>query len=291
VAADPMYRQIADDLRRQIEEGSLAPGQQLRTELELREKYSASRNTVRDAVKWLITRGLVETRPGQGTFVVQRINPFVTTLTEDPKTGFGGGEGNTYISEVTASLRKPKATSTRVEIQEADPQLAAELQLQPEATVVSRHQQRFIDGTPWSLQTSFYPMSLVERGALRLIQAGDIKRGTVEYLRESIGIKQVGYRDTITVRAPDESETQFFRLPDDGRVSVIETRRTAFNENGEPFRLTVSVYPADRNQFAINVGVVPTEVAKPAVAASDEPADPTEIDQGSLSLMSDSSPA
>ena len=85
--ADPMYRQIADDLRRQIETGELAPGAQLRTELELREKYEASRNTVRDAIKWLITRGLVETRPGQGTFVVEKMIPFVTTLTGDPKTG------------------------------------------------------------------------------------------------------------------------------------------------------------------------------------------------------------
>ena len=46
---DPMYRQIADDLRGQIESGELEPGQQLRTELELRERYEASRNTVRDA--------------------------------------------------------------------------------------------------------------------------------------------------------------------------------------------------------------------------------------------------
>ena len=82
---DPMYRQIAEDLRRQIEDGELLPGDQLRTELELREKYNASRNTVRDAIKWLITRGMVETRPGQGTFVVQRIIPFVTTLTGDPR--------------------------------------------------------------------------------------------------------------------------------------------------------------------------------------------------------------
>lgn len=262
--ADPMYRQIADDLRRQIEDGSLEPGQQLRTELELREKYNASRNTVRDAVKWLITRGLVETRPGQGTFVVEQIIPFVTTLTGDPETS--SGEGDTYIKEVAASLRRPNASAPRVEIQEAAGQLATELQLKHGATVVSRHQQRSIDGTPWSLQTSFYPMSLVERGALRLIQAGDIGEGTVEYLRESVGIKQAGYRNTITVRAPDEMETSFFKLPSDGRVSVIEARQTAFDDKQVPVRLTVSVYPADRNQFAVNVGHVPVEVAEPASA-------------------------
>src|ERR1700760_240127 len=74
--ANPMYRQIAEDLRAQIEGGDLEPGQQLRTEIELREHYGASRNTIRDAVKLLTAWGLVETRPGQGTFVVQKIEPY-----------------------------------------------------------------------------------------------------------------------------------------------------------------------------------------------------------------------
>ena len=90
--ANPMYRQIAEDLRAQIESGQLKPGQQLRTEIELREHYNASRNTVRDAIKWLTSLGLVETKPGQGTFVVQTIDPFVTTLTGEPdRPGFSGG--------------------------------------------------------------------------------------------------------------------------------------------------------------------------------------------------------
>jgi DNA-binding GntR family transcriptional regulator len=273
VAADPMYRQIADDLRRQIEEGSLPPGAQLRTELELREKYNASRNTVRDAVKWLITRGLVETRPGQGTFVVETIVPYVTTLTGDPRTGFGGGEDDIYKGRT--KIKEQEAQRTRVEVQQADPATVHELQLDEGATVVSRHQQRFIKATatsapaPWSLQTSFYPMWLVVKGAERLIQATNITQGTVMYLADALGIKQAGWRDTIAVRAPDEIETAYFRLPDDGRISVIETRRTAFDDLGRPVRLTVSVYPANRNQFAINVGAVPDEVAYPTEA--DEP--------------------
>jgi len=269
---DPMYRRIADDLRRQIESGELPPGAQVPTELELREKYEASRNTIRDAIKWLITRGLVETRPGQGTFVIEQIIPFVTTLTGDPTTA-SGGEGTTYVEqatpggeadpdydrEVTASRRRPEASQPKVEIQQASALLAGELAIEENAQVVSRHQERLIDGTPWSLQTSFYPMSLVERGALRLIQAQNIPEGTVSYLSDSLGIKQAGYRDVITVRAPDETETAFFKLPDDGRVSVVATRRTAYDDQGEPFRLTLSVYPADRNQFVVKVGRVPAE--------------------------------
>lgn len=37
--SEPMYRLIADDLRRQIESGSLPPGAQLKSEVELREEY------------------------------------------------------------------------------------------------------------------------------------------------------------------------------------------------------------------------------------------------------------
>jgi GntR family transcriptional regulator len=256
--ADPMYRQIAEDLRHQIETGELPPGSQLRTEIELRETYNASRNTVRDAIKVLTTRGLVESRPGQGTFVVEKIEPFVTTLTGDPNTS--ESEGDTYSREVAERLRKPRISRPRVEIQQADDAIAADLQVSHGSTVVSRHQLRFIDETPWSLQTSFYPMSLVEQGATHLLLAQDISQGAVAYLRDQLGIQQVGYRDRITVRTPNEPEGRFFRLPDDGRVPVIEISRTAFEQTGKPVRLTVSVYPADRNQFAVSVGFVPDEV-------------------------------
>src|SRR5215471_14253896 len=141
---EPIYRQIADDLRQQIESGELRPGEQLKTEIELREKYDTSRNTIRDAIKLLITRGLIETRPGQGTFVVETIIPFVTTLTGDPGAGLRGDEGPTYTREVQARLRRPSDTRPEVGIHEAGGPVPAtgELLLPTGTLVVSRHQQR-----------------------------------------------------------------------------------------------------------------------------------------------------
>jgi GntR family transcriptional regulator len=255
--SNPMYRQIAEDLRDQIESGTLVPGQQLRTELELQERYGASRNTVRDAIKWLINLGLVETRPGQGTFVVPEIDPFVTTLTEDPQNGLGGGEGTSYLSEVSGRNREPSVSPIQVEIQVATGEVAAGLWIATGTEVTSRHEKRFIDGTPWSMQTSYYPMELVDRGAERLRSARNIEEGTVRYLADTLNIRQVGYRDWITVRAPTANEADFFKLPADGRVAMYEIFRTAFDQDGQPVRLTVTVYAADRNQFIIDVGTVP----------------------------------
>jgi GntR family transcriptional regulator len=145
--------------------------------------------------------------------------------------------------------------------------VAARLRISEGTEVVSRHQERFIDKTPWSLQTTYYPMELITQGAEALRSAGDVPGGTVAYLKEKLGIVQIGYRDRILVRAPNENESRFFRLPDDGRISVLSISRTAYQASDEgpvPFRVTFTIFPADRNQLVINSGEVPAALAAPA---------------------------
>jgi GntR family transcriptional regulator len=271
----PMYLQIADDLRKRIELGAalpsesddsaavepdghlpaaLRPGRQLPTEFALSEAYSASRNTIRDAIKRLTSMGLVETRPAQGTFVTRRIDPFVTVLSTDPEAP-RGAEGATYLSDVNSNQRQARVSVPRVEIQAPPVEVGRRLRIGQAAQVVSRHQLRYVDDIPWSLQTSFYPMDFITRGATRLLMAEDIVEGTVVYIGNVLDIKQVGYRDWITARSPDPNEQAFFGLAHD--AAVFELFRTAFDQTGTPLRVTVTVLPTDRNQFIVNVGKVP----------------------------------
>ena len=251
----PMYQQIAEDLRAQIESGTLEPGAQLPAEPELRDRYASSRNTIRDAIKRLTSQGLVETRPGQGTFVTRRMDPFVTVLTADPTSGGGGDEGASYLSEVNESRRSASRTVPRVEIKMPSAEVSRRLRIPLNTQVVTRHEVRYIDNIPWSLQTSFYPMDFITKGATRLLMAEDISEGAVRYLAETIGVKQVGYRDWITARVADVNEQVFFGLALD--ATVFEVFRTGFDQTGTPLRVTVTVWPADRSQFIINVGEVP----------------------------------
>jgi GntR family transcriptional regulator len=254
---EPMYRMIAEDLRGKIDSGEIPaePGGTLPTEKEMQADYGASRNTVRDAIKFLTQLGLIETRPGQGTFVVEKPIPFVTTLTGDPasldradKEAVMEGEG-----------RSATSSDPKVEIQHATAVVAADLDLTEGAQVVSRQQNLFMDGTPWSMQTTYYPMSFVEQGATLLLQPTDIEEGAINYLAREYDVQQVGYRDTISVRPPDVDEAWFFKLPPDGRISVLEIHRVGFDGSGSPMRLTVTVYPADRNQLRVEVGKVPVD--------------------------------
>jgi GntR family transcriptional regulator len=247
----PMYRDIADQLRERIESGEFASGSRLPTEQDLQAQYGASRNTIREAMKQLTTLGLVETRPGQGTFVVPKVEAFVTALTGDPGTAVD------YISGVLGKAGKATASGIQVEIQEASGDVAAYLGLEPGTEVISRHRKRFIDDAPWALETSFYPGEFTDRGADLLRRARDIEAGTVSYLRNAIGVMQVGYRDRVNVRSPNGTEAVFFKLPPDGRVAAYEMFRTAFDESGRPMRLTMTVVRTDQNQFIIDVGTVP----------------------------------
>lgn len=255
--AEPLYRQIAEDLRRRIESGEFAPGSKLPTELELRESYdNTSRNTIRDAVGWLSRRGLVAAYPGRGTFVVEKLTPFIVPMAGGSE-ALGAEEGAAFVKTVEDQGAKPHVGDPRVEIRNAGDDLARELDVGKGAPVVSRHQERFIDGKPSSLQTSFYPMEFVQRGAVDLLQARGIEGGVTEYLKEKLGILATGRRDRITIRPPDSSEAAFFRLQDVGTVLVVVVRRTVYASGGKPIRFTVTVYPADRNHFVIDQGETP----------------------------------
>lgn len=65
----PLKEQVTKRLRKLIEEGTLAPGQQLPSERELGEQLQVSRGTVREAIQFLQALGLVDIRHGSGTFV------------------------------------------------------------------------------------------------------------------------------------------------------------------------------------------------------------------------------
>jgi len=271
----PLYRKIAEDLRRQIKTGELAPGARLPSEAELMEAHGqdgkASRNTVRDAIKFLASRGLVETRAGQGTFVITKMQPFLTKLTVDPESG--GFEDEVYRSEIQRQGREPQETPPRVEVQPATALVASRLAVGEGTPVISRYQERSIDETPWSLQTVFYPMEFATGGgATDLLVPQDIgggdREGVLKYLQSTLGVRQAGWRDMIIARPPRGPERAFFGLSDKALVAIFEFQRTSYGEDGKPIRFALTVYPADRNQFEMEAGRIPA----PDTTTPDAPA-------------------
>jgi DNA-binding GntR family transcriptional regulator len=74
----PLYRQVADDLRRKIENGDLAPGAELRPEARLADEYDVGREVIRDALAMLRSDGLIVTVRGKPSRVAENANQAIT---------------------------------------------------------------------------------------------------------------------------------------------------------------------------------------------------------------------
>jgi GntR family transcriptional regulator len=67
--SEPLPDLVATSIRRSVQDGRLAPGQQLPSEPELAQTLGVSRTTLRDAIRILVSEGALERRRGVGTFV------------------------------------------------------------------------------------------------------------------------------------------------------------------------------------------------------------------------------
>jgi GntR family transcriptional regulator len=65
----PLWRQLSELLRAQIESGELPAGRPVPSEATLVQRYELSRGTVRKALDALVKNGLIRRVQGRGTFV------------------------------------------------------------------------------------------------------------------------------------------------------------------------------------------------------------------------------
>lgn len=116
-----LYEQIVEQIEQLILDGKLRPGDQLPSERELAEQFNVSRTAVREAIKALREKGLVEIEAGRGTFITHGVSK---ALRHSLDWMVRSGNGNTladlvqvrYILEPEiAALAAEMATASDIE--------------------------------------------------------------------------------------------------------------------------------------------------------------------------------
>jgi GntR family transcriptional regulator len=246
----PKYQEIADRLRAQIASGALEPGRRLPSEPDLAAEYDASRNTVRLAIALLINQGLVVSRQGLGTFVVEPARPF-TALLSRVSAAPREDHASMALPVVSPDADESEMARLIVESGPASPSVAEKLDLATGDPVVIRRSQYFIGEVPWQMINSYYPSDVARGTALE--QAGAIEAGSVGLLSE-IGHAQQGFIDEIGARMPNAREFDFFKLV--SGIPVIVVNRTAYSAD-RPIRLTRYIYRGDRVRLLHVEGKIP----------------------------------
>lgn len=242
----PKYRQVADALRREIDNGTYPPGSRLPSESDLSARFDASRNTVRSGLSLLVTQGLITSSQGLG-YEVAKHEVFELNASRFENLTFPQN-GDAYSTDVTNAGRRPSQTF-RVELQPASAYVAERLLVDAGSTTVLRYCHRFVDDVPWSTQATHYPEWLVERGP-RLTEPGDIAEGTTRYLA-SLGITQIGYFDEIATRMPTPEEARLLEIG--AGVPVLLWTRTGYSDE-RPIRCTITTFRGDLNRMNYEIG-------------------------------------
>jgi len=103
VRSSRLYEQIVQQVEESIHKGAMKPGDQLPPERELAQQFGVSRTAVREAVKALREKGLVEAYPGRGTFIMDGTS-YSMRQSLDRMLRVGQVEGSGFLAEVREVL-------------------------------------------------------------------------------------------------------------------------------------------------------------------------------------------
>jgi len=117
VRTSRLYEQIVRQIEESVLNGSLKPGDQLPAERELAQRLGVSRTAVREAVKALREKGLVEAYSGRGTFITDGTT-HAARQSFDLMVKIGQQESSTHLAELRLILEPGIAALAAERIEE-----------------------------------------------------------------------------------------------------------------------------------------------------------------------------
>lgn len=119
VQTSRLYEQIVQQIEDSVQKGTLKEGDQLPAERELAQQFGVSRTAVREAIKALHEKGLVDAFPGRGTFITGgKSNSMRQSLDRILKSG--QADGAAHLAEIREILEPEIAALAAVRAVEQD---------------------------------------------------------------------------------------------------------------------------------------------------------------------------
>lgn len=228
-----VWRQIAEQLSRDIRDRRFAADGRLPSEADLAARFGVNRHTLRQAVNALQSEGLVRIERGKGMFVQHELLNYPiarrTRFSENLR------QQGLLPSQVLLTAREEPAGE----------RIAARLRLAPGEAVLHVENLSEASGQPVSLMRAWYPAARFD-GLLDMLQEGT---GTTEMLRR-LGLQDyVRAESRVTAQMPDEETARLLRQPVTRPLLCVESLDTDLA--GTPVKYGDTVFCGDRVQLCV----------------------------------------
>lgn len=231
-ATSPLYIQIADELRHNIEESIYQIGAQLPTEAELSARFGVNRHTLRRAIDVLRQEGLVRVDRGRGMFVAAAPIPY--TL----------GKRVRYNEALKAHGLQASYQTLRVAEIPADPSIAKRLELGIGDPVVLLERLSLADEQPISISSSYFPSQRFP-GLLEQCQ----QCHSISKLFQAYGCDHVRRSTRISARSVQPRDARLLELPLNAPILLTESINV--DQQGQVIEYGVTRFRGDRMELVI----------------------------------------
>ncbi|MET8050910.1 GntR family transcriptional regulator [Streptosporangium sp. NPDC005286] len=228
----PLYFQVAERIAEAIQTGELLPGSRLDNEIQLADQLGLSRPTIRQAIQYLVDKGLLVRKRGVGTQVVHGQVKRAVELTS-------------LYDDLRRAGQKPMTRVLSIDTVAAEESVADALGVAPGAAVLRLERLRYASGEPLALLHNWLPLGLTPLSAEALEE-----RGLYELLR-SAGVRMRVANQRISARAATPAEA---RLLNERRACPLLTMvRTTYDDQGRAVEHGSHVYRASHYSLEVTL--------------------------------------
>jgi GntR family transcriptional regulator len=226
----PIYHQLEEYIKQQIENGSLEEESVIPSEREYAERFQISRMTVRQAINNLVSEGYLNRQKGRGTFVTKK-------KVEQELQGM-----TSFTEDMLSRGMNPSSILLSFQILPADKKTALALRIEETDSIYKIKRIRLADGAPMALETAYIPVEIVpglteENSNLSLYQ----------YIEENLALSISEATQEIEASTADHLDAETLEIKFGDPILLIE--RISYLQGGIPFELVKSTFRADRYRF------------------------------------------
>ncbi|MEM6453031.1 MAG: phosphonate metabolism transcriptional regulator PhnF [Cyanobacteria bacterium P01_D01_bin.105] len=210
-SATPLYIQIAEQLRSNIQTNVYEVGDRLPPESQLSQQFGVNRHTIRQAISQLKQDGLLRSERGSGTFVTAPIR-------------YAIGERVRYNEALKAQGHQAAFQLIKAIEMPAEVSVARKLEIQPGAAVAHVERLGMADGEPISVGSGYFPLSifpdlLSEESVMDLKRTGSISR----WLSDRYHIDHIRLTTSVSARIVQPQDAKLLELPLNQPILLAES--------------------------------------------------------------------
>lgn len=203
----PLYLQIANQLRRNIQEAVFKVGDRLPTETELSKQFGVNRHTLRRAMEVLRQEGIVGIERGRGTFVMA--DPITLPI----------GKRVRFNESLKAQFLQPVWQVLRIVEINADAKLSKWLEIEVGAPVILFERLSSIENIPISISSSHFPGQYFPG----LISHCETYRSISMMLQKEYGCDHIRRSTRLSARLAQANDARQLKMPANGPILLSES--------------------------------------------------------------------